>query len=229
MTYQWLKTDVESPIAELRSYTLHPGRRDELIALFEERFIEPQEAAGARVLGSFTLEADPNRFVWLRGFASMAARREALTSFYGGPVWRAERDAANATMIDSADVHLLRAVAPEGGLPPGLRLPRAAERLPAIRYTLLVSELRYPEWIGNYHLWLRLFLRKAGADPLASFATLPAENNFPALPVWRDRHVHVAVLKSAAPLPALPRELDNMLRLPARRLVLTPTRRSRLR
>lgn len=229
MNYQWLKTEVETPIVELRRYRLHPGRRDELIGLFEERFIEPQEAVGARVLGTFRLEADPDCFVWLRGFTHMGARKAALEGFYDGPVWRAHREAANATMIDSDDVHLLRAIAPDGGLPGEARLPRMGETPGAIRYTLLVSELRYPEWVGQYHLWLRLFLRKAGADPLASFATLPAENNFPRLPVWRDRHVHVAVLKSAAPLPELPSELRNMLRRPPERLVLSPTERSRLR
>lgn len=229
MNYQWLKTDVETPIVELRRYRLHPGRRDALIGLFEERFIEPQEAVGARVLGTFRMETDPDAFVWLRGFTHMAARKAALEAFYGGPVWRANRDAANATMIDSDDVHLLRAIAPEGGLPVEARLPRMGEQAPGIRYTLLLSELRYSDWVGQYHLWLRLFLRKAGADPVASFATLPVENNFPRLPVWRNRHVHVAVLKSAAPIPQLPSELSNMLRLPPERLVLSPTARSRLR
>ena len=229
MNYQWLRTEVETPIVELRRYRLHPGRRDELIELFEDKLIEPQEAMGARVLGTFRLEADPDCFVWLRGFTHMQARRAALEGFYGGAAWGSSRDAANATMIDSDDVHLLRAVTPEGGLPAGARLPRRGERSGAIRYTLLLSELRYPEWVGQYHLWLRLFLRKADADPVASFATLPAENNYPRLPVWRNRHVHVALLKSAAPLPTLPAELGNMLRSPPERLVLSPTARSRLR
>jgi hypothetical protein len=28
-------------IVELRQYTLHPGRRDDLVALFEAEFVEP--------------------------------------------------------------------------------------------------------------------------------------------------------------------------------------------
>ena len=39
------------------------------------------------------------------------------------------------------------------------------------------------EQIGNYHLWLRLLLRKAGMDPVAAFATLEAVNDVPAVPV----------------------------------------------
>ncbi|RZL06943.1 MAG: NIPSNAP family protein, partial [Rubrivivax sp.] len=38
----------ESPIVELRRYTLHPGQRDTLIELFEREFVESQEALGMR-------------------------------------------------------------------------------------------------------------------------------------------------------------------------------------
>src|SRR5687767_8691250 len=83
-------------VIELRQYTLHPGRRDRLIELFEREFIEPQEVLGMRVLGTFRDIDDPDRFVWLRGFDGMASRGEALPAFYGGPVWERHRDAANA-------------------------------------------------------------------------------------------------------------------------------------
>ncbi len=76
---------------------------------------------------------------------------------------------------------------------------------------------------------LRLFLRKAAATPLASFASLPAENNYPGLPIRQNRDTHVALLPSTAPLPTLPPELSNMLRHPPEQLVLLPTARSRLR
>src|SRR5262245_51144560 len=86
----------DSGVIELRDYTLHPGRRDELIALFEREFIESQEALGMRVLGTFRDLDRPDHFVWLRGFRDLAARAPALSEFYGGPVWRAQRQAANA-------------------------------------------------------------------------------------------------------------------------------------
>jgi hypothetical protein len=229
MTYQWIASDVVTPIVELRRYRLHHGRRDELIELFEDRFIESQEAVGARVLGTFRVAEEPDTFLWLRAFSHMAARRHALEAFYGGPVWRFHRDAANATMIDSNDVHLLRAIAPETGvqLPP--RRPAPGERRPAQSFRLMVSELRYAEGLGSYHLWLRLFLRKAGADPLASFGTLPAENNYPALPVWRNRPVHVALIAGDAVVPPLPDELAGMLRGAQEVLTLQPTARSLVR
>src|SRR5688500_18059770 len=97
-----------SPIVELRMYSLHPGRRDELIRLVERGFIGSQEAVGIQVIGQFVVLDDPNRVIWLRGFHDMPARAESLNAFYSGPVWKAHREAANATMIDSDNVLLLR-------------------------------------------------------------------------------------------------------------------------
>src|SRR5690242_5785819 len=104
-----------SPIVELRQYTLHPGARETLIELFDREFVETQEACGMKVIGQFRDLDDPDRFVWLRGFPDMPARARALAAFYGGPVWKAHRNAANATMIDSDNVLLLRPVAPDAG------------------------------------------------------------------------------------------------------------------
>ncbi|MCR6488199.1 NIPSNAP family protein [Amycolatopsis sp. OK19-0408] len=97
-------------VLELRRYTLRPGRRDELISLFEREFVEPQEAAGAHLFGLFRSRASPDEFVWLRGFRSLADRKAALEAFYFGEVWRKFRDEANATMVDSDNVLLLRPV-----------------------------------------------------------------------------------------------------------------------
>ncbi len=87
---------------------MQPGRRDELIELFEREFVETQEAVGMCVLGTFRDLADADRFVWFRGFRDMDERRQALDAFYGGPVWQEHRNAANATLIDSDDVLVLR-------------------------------------------------------------------------------------------------------------------------
>jgi len=107
-------TDVRYPVVELRQYTLHPGQRDVLIDLFDREFVETQEAVGMAILGQFRDLDDPDRFVWLRGFDDMPRRAQALGCFYGGPVWKAHKDQANATMIDSDDVLLLRPAGPGG-------------------------------------------------------------------------------------------------------------------
>ena len=102
----------EWPIVELRQYTLKAGQRDTLISLFESEFIESQEVAGMRIFGTFRDLDRPDRFVWLRGFDDMEARRKSLSDFYGGPVWAEHKKAANATMISSDDVLLLAPACP---------------------------------------------------------------------------------------------------------------------
>jgi len=79
--------------------------------LFESEFVESQEAVGVKVIGTFTDLDRPDRFVWLRGFKDMDSRLSGLTAFYDGPVWKKNREAANATMVDSDNVLLLRAPA----------------------------------------------------------------------------------------------------------------------
>jgi hypothetical protein len=86
-----------------------------LIDLFDREFIESQEAVAIKVIGQFRDLEHPDRFVWLRGFRDMTARAKALSDFYSGPVWKAHREAANATMIDSDNVLLLHPVRPTSG------------------------------------------------------------------------------------------------------------------
>src|SRR5690348_6640492 len=129
---------VRYPVVELRQYTLRPGQRDVLIELFDREFVESQEAAGMAIVGQFRDLDDPDRFVWIRGFASMPARAKALAAFYGGPVWKQHAAAANATMIDSDNVLLLRPATASAGFPacaaprpPAAPLPAAAPLPPA--------------------------------------------------------------------------------------------------
>lgn len=95
-------------IVELRQYVMQPGGRDTLIGMFDTIFIDAQEACGIEVIGVFRDLDDPNRFVWFRRFPDMESRQKALECFYNGALWKANRDAANTTMIDSDDVLLLR-------------------------------------------------------------------------------------------------------------------------
>ncbi len=177
-----------SSVLELRQYTLHPGRRDDLIALFEREFVEAQEAAGMQLIGTFRDLDEPDRFVWLRGFPDMAARADALGAFYGGPVWQRHRDAANATMADSDNVLLLRPLVCDQGLQAAL-LPRPsiAEALPAAGvFTITVCPLRAPATDALVHAFdqcVHPWWVGVGGDLLACWVTEPAANNFPRLPV----------------------------------------------
>ena len=79
-----------------------------LIELFERELIESQEVLGASVIGEFRDLDNPDLFFWLRVSRDIPARAQALTEFYGGPIWKAHRDATNARMADSDNVLLLR-------------------------------------------------------------------------------------------------------------------------
>lgn len=186
-------------ILELRQYTLYPGRRDELISLFEREFVDPQLALGMTLPGLFRDASDPDRFVWLRGFADMAARKAALSAFYGGPVWKAHRDAANATMIDSDNVLLLNVVRDfaqdvRAGSP-------------------VIATIHHFDAPVDDDL-----AEKAAAEPfLAVFRGEHSENTFPALPVRLGEHVLVTFGRG----PALSERVET--------LTLEPTDRSALR
>jgi quinol monooxygenase YgiN len=180
---------------ELRQYTLHPGRRDELVELFDREFVHTQEQTGIAVLGQFRDLDDPDRFVWLRGFPGMAQRAAALAAFYGGPAWRAHRDRANATMLDSDDVLLL---CPAGG---PMTAASTVDNEPG---TLLVTvypltAAARPAFPAFFHDRVRPVLARSGAAPLAAWQTLHAENTFPALPIREDAEVFVWLARFDGP------------------------------
>ena len=94
------------------------------------------------VIGQFRDPDRPDSFVWLRGFPDMAARHASLTVFYDGPVWAANRKAANATMIDSDDVLVLRPTSPAHHLP--ARDPSTRNHRVPVGAVVVVIEHSYP-------------------------------------------------------------------------------------
>jgi hypothetical protein len=186
-------------VLELRQYTLHGGRRDELIELFEREFIIPQNAVGAHVVGSFRDLDDPDRFVWLRSFRDMAARPGALEAFYDGPVWAAHRSTANATMLDSGNVLLLKPFAEPaatGSMARPLPKQPGVLRL-TLHYLGTADPLRFAEFF-DAQFAPRIAAR--GIPILGRFVTEASANNFPRLPVREGEAVFawLARLDSAA-------------------------------
>jgi NIPSNAP len=169
-------------VVELRRYTLHPNARDTLIELFDREFVETQEALGMQVLGTFRDLDDPDQFVWLRGFESMAARAPALQAFYSGPVWAEHRTSAVATMIDSDNVLLLRPAEAEP------QLEHDVSRRPPVGA---------PEREGT--LWVTISAEPLAGDAFARFVTEHTKNDFPALPVREDVDVAVALWRAEPP------------------------------
>jgi hypothetical protein len=174
----------QSPVVELRQYTLRPGARDTLVAIFEAEFVESQEELGIAVGGIFEDRDDPDRFVWMRGFASMEARKDALTAFYfGGEAWKRHGPAANATMVDSDDVLLLRPTDP-----PVLSRPAADDSVVATVW-LHAHGAGTCDWLTRM---VHPRLERALGTTVAAWRTEPAENTFPALPVRPD-HAFVSL------------------------------------
>jgi hypothetical protein len=237
------------PVVELRQYTLVPGKRETLTALFEREFIETQEATGMTIIGQFRDLNNPDRFVWLRGFNNMNARAIQLEQFYGGPIWKAHRDAANATMIDSDNVLLLRPASPTSGFHLE-RARRAPVGSASERHGLLVATIYHlgktqgADFAAFFEREIRPHLAQAGISVLASFITETHPNTFPRLPVREDANVFVwfarfgdraSVEEQSARLIQSMRErgmenrLSALVAEPPEILMLQPTARSLLR
>ncbi|KIF76440.1 NIPSNAP family containing protein [Streptomyces sp. 150FB] len=203
-------------VIELRQYTLRPGRRDELIELFDREFVETQEEAGMSVLGQFRDLDDPDRFVWLRGFPDMAARRRALTAFYDGPVWAEHGPQANATMLDSDDVLLLRPLSDENGfaLSPSER-PRIGAPAPDrfVSATVWSFPPGRSDGVALIRDGLLPVLNTTGPAPLAALTTETAHNTFPRLPIRAGENV-AAILTSYPDESACRRHLADVLAHP---------------
>jgi hypothetical protein len=185
-------------IVELRQYTLLPGRRDELIDLFEAELSEPQEACGMRILGTFRDLDDESRFVWLRGFPSMPERARSLRAFYGGPVWQRHGPAANATMLDSDDVLLLRPAWCASGFDLASLRPGTSAAKDRALGMVEVGIVGFGEPVSPIDL--RYFrdqiaprLGEAEARVFGCLITEPSANSFPALPVREGENVLVWV------------------------------------
>jgi len=224
--------------------------RDTLIELFDREFVESQEALGMKIIGQFRDADNPNRFVWLRGFRDMPSRSEALKSFYGGQVWKAHSKAANATMIDSDNVLLLRPARPTSGFPPE-NSERPAPGASEIPTGLIVATIYYFNapidvgFVDSFERSMKPVLTDSGASILAYFITESRANTFPALPVREGEHVFVwfsrfpgeaayedhaaALTRSPGWRRAVSEVLADRLKRSPEVLKLSPTARSQLR
>ena len=126
----------------------------------------------------------------------MTARAKALNDFYSGPVWKAHREAANATMIDSDNVLLLRPAFPTSGffLENLKRVPVGSKEVPR---SLVVATIYYftapvaPDFINFFEHTLRPVIEGLDATISASFVTENSENTFPTSPVRLGENVFV--------------------------------------
>jgi NIPSNAP len=93
-------------IVEVRSYRIKPGHRDEFIKFFETRAVPALRSYGMSILGPLLDLENPNKFVWLRSFPSLAERERMRQAFYEGELWKRELESIAMPMLESYDVIL---------------------------------------------------------------------------------------------------------------------------
>ena len=126
----------------------------------------------------------------------MSSRARALQEFYGGPVWKAYREAANATMVDSSNVLLLHPASATTGFSLENE-ERPAPGSNGVRKELIVATIYYldvpvsADFVEFFEQTLKPLIAGAGASVLAYFAGENSENTFPALPVREGENVFV--------------------------------------
>lgn len=236
-----------SAVLELRQHTLLPGHRDAQVALFEREFVVSQEACGIDLVGHFRDLDDPDRFVWLRGFRSLPARADALAAFHAGAPWRRHREVANAILLDSDDVLLLRPSRPRGGFV----LPARADADAACASGLVLVHLHplraasTPAFVAAFERHWVPMLWDEDVAVAATLATEPRACRPLTLPVrastcvfaWVTRHpdlghatrAQARIAQARRMRPALDAALAPHQSGPTRVLRLQPTPRSRLR
>jgi len=224
-------------VFELRQYAMKPGRRDELIALFEREFVESQEAAGIRLIGLFRDLDRPDQFVWMRGYPDQAARKQALNAFYNSDHWFAHRSTANATMTSSDDVLLLRPLSPD--LAPDVSAPIPTGEQPGHGVVVLgVHRLDGPDdpLAEAFRTTLADALAEAGLAVGTAGITDPTPNSFPRHPVregewvlvWLSRQPDQRAVDAALTRARADPRLAPLFAATLQLMRLQPTARSRL-
>ena len=182
-------------VLELRNYLLKPGATADFIRYFEEHFLKSQRNEGIDPLGQFEVLGEPDRFVWIRAFENMEARRRGLTGFYGGAFWLGHRDEANAMIMEHHDVHLLRPLAPMATLTAGdAARPRASSPpgrtssetgLITADFYRATRETR-DDLVERFERRVRAALIGDGHQILGHFVAEDTPNDYPRLPVIQD-------------------------------------------
>jgi hypothetical protein len=232
------------PVIEFRRYAVKEGERDHFATYFEAFFPEAFQQLGAIAAGEFLERDKPLGFTWIRGFHSMDDRARVNAAFYYGPLWKEHKATLNGLMTDSDNVLLLRPALPDRGIRilPAVDPVKEAEGAQGVVVAQIfaVKPSSVEGFIKEADKSFAEY-RAAGVDEVALLTTLDAPNNFPQLPVRSDGPyvVWLGMVKDSSALdsrfvPVAHRNLSSfsntgMLRNDPEVVILTPTRRSRLR
>jgi PPOX class probable F420-dependent enzyme len=162
-------------IIEVRKYRVKPGQRDAFIRFFEERAVPLQRELGMLIVGPLLDLEDPDVFVWLRGFASLAEQDRLKSALYDGDPWKSELESIAMPMLDTYEAVLTETsegVVFDTPQADDGRLPRSASPVPAEFLDLL----------------------EPGRRAFAHLATILPDGSPQLTPVWFDYDgVHLIV------------------------------------
>ena len=89
---------------EIRRYTCVPGGRDEWVAFMADVILPFQVSLGITVVATFTDVADPDGYIWIRGFADEAHRTEMYAAVYGSERWKNEMAGVGERLLIRSEI-----------------------------------------------------------------------------------------------------------------------------
>jgi hypothetical protein len=97
----------DGTVAEIRTYRIKPGRREEFIRYFVTRVAPLLRSKGIAIVGPFRDIADADTIVWLRVFPSLVDRERMLSAFHESDEWQRGQKDDTMAMIESQSHALL--------------------------------------------------------------------------------------------------------------------------
>ena len=95
-------------LLEIRTYTLHPGKRPEFVDWFEDQVVPAMEASGMTIVGTFESIEDENVFVYMRSFADEKERDRLTSTFYESEAWLSDMKDRALALESEFEVRLVR-------------------------------------------------------------------------------------------------------------------------
>jgi hypothetical protein len=184
-------------VLELRNYLLKPNMTGAFSSYFDRHFVKPMAELSGYTLGQFKINGVNDRFVWMRGFTDMNTRIKFLNDFYvNSPVWKDFGPGANAMMINSDNVYLLRPLSnnksskdQSEGI--NSNLLKTDKGLVIVDFYICNSTL--DKVINLFNSVYIPFLKTLDINNITLWISEMSENDFPRLPVFQDKNLLLTI------------------------------------
>ena len=94
-------------LVEMRTYKTKPGKRAELLRIFEAKSKPAHARIGMKILGPFLSVEDGDTFFFMRGFPDLASREPLRAQFYESRLWKEELEHVLLPMLEKYDMVLV--------------------------------------------------------------------------------------------------------------------------